>query len=92
LTLYIFDGTVLVYRAFFALPPLSTTDGRPTGAVLGVAKMLSKFIKDRVKVDDELLFVMDTKQQTFRHTLFEGYKANRVPAPDEMVKQLPLKD
>jgi DNA polymerase-1 len=89
LTLYIFDGTALVYRAFFALPPLSTTDGRPTGAVLGVAKMLSKFIKDRVKVDDELLFVMDTKQQTFRHTLFEGYKANRVPAPDEMVKQLP---
>lgn len=86
--LYIFDGTALVYRAYYALPPLSTSDGKPTGAVLGVAKMLLKFIKERVSDDDAVIFVMDSKERTFRKTLFESYKANRAPAPDEMVAQL----
>ncbi len=88
MNLYIFDGTALVYRAYYALPPLSTSDGRPTGAVLGVAKMLLKFIKERVKEGDSVVFVMDSKTQNFRKTLFESYKANRAPAPDDMIAQI----
>jgi DNA polymerase-1 len=89
LSLYIFDGTALVYRAYYALPPLSTSDGKPTGAVLGVAKMLLKFIREHVKQNDSLVFVMDSKVHTFRHVLFEAYKANRAPTPEMMVDQLP---
>jgi len=89
LSLYIFDGTALVYRAYYALPSLSTSDGKPTGAVLGVAKMLLKFIRERVKQNDSLVFVMDSKIHTFRHVLFEAYKANRAPTPEMMVDQLP---
>lgn len=87
--LYVFDGTALVYKAYYALPPLSTNDGKPVGAVLGVSKMLLKFIRERVKLDDYMVFVMDSKTRTFRHELFDGYKANRVQAPDEMVSQIP---
>jgi len=89
LSLYIFDGTALVYRAYYALPPLSTSDGKPTGAVLGVAKMLLKFIRERVKQNDSVVFVMDSKVHTFRHALFEAYKANRIPTPEMMLAQLP---
>ncbi len=88
MNLYIFDGTALVYRAYYALPPLSTSDGKPTGAVLGVAKMLLKFIRERVREEDSIVFVMDSKEQNFRKTLFESYKANRAPAPDEMIAQI----
>ncbi|BBJ28923.1 DNA polymerase I [Athalassotoga saccharophila] len=88
MNLYIFDGTALVYRAYYALPPLSTSDGKPTGAVLGVAKMLLKFIKERVKEGDSIIFVMDSKEQNFRKTLFESYKANRAPAPYDMISQI----
>ncbi len=90
MNLYVFDGTALIYRAFHALPPdLSTSDGRPTNAILGVTRMISKFMKERLKAKDTLIFVMDTKAQNFRQTLFEDYKANRIPAPEEMIVQIP---
>lgn len=87
--LYIFDGTALVYRAYYALPPLSTNDGKPAGAVLGVAKMLLKFIRERVKSDDRVAFVMDSKARTFRHEFFADYKANRAAPPSDMISQIP---
>ena len=85
------DGSSYLYRAFHALPPLSTSDGRPTGAVRGVASMLRKL---RADYDPEYMAVIfDAKGKTFRDELFEQYKANRPPMPDELSEQVrPLHD
>ena len=88
--MYIFDGTALVYRAFYALPSMTTANGKPTNAVFGLAKMLVKFMNEHLEPGDHVIFVLDTKGKTFRHTLFEEYKANRAGAPDDMIVQLPF--
>ncbi len=87
--LYIFDGSALVYRAFYALPEMTNSRGLHTNAVFGVARMLAKFIKEHIKEGDHVIFVLDSKEKNFRHTLFQQYKANRKPAPAEMVEQMP---
>lgn len=92
MNLYVFDGTALVYRAFYALPPLTNKEGKPTNAVLGVTRMLAKFVKERMSEGDSVIFVMDSKEPSFRHDLFEDYKANRTAPPDEMIAQLPYVD
>ncbi len=85
------DGSSYLYRAFHALPPLTTSDGRPTGAVRGVAAMLRKLIKDYDP--DYMAVVFDAKGKTFRDELFEQYKANRPPMPDDLRAQVqPLHD
>ena len=89
MNLYVFDGTALVYRAFYALPSMITLDGKPTNAVFGLAKMMAKFMKEHLKEGDAVVFTLDTKEKTFRHTLFENYKANRNPTPKEMIEQIP---
>ncbi|MCU5780866.1 DNA polymerase I [Alcanivorax balearicus MACL04] len=85
------DGSSYLYRAFHALPPLTTSNGQPTGAVRGVASMLRKLIKD---YDPEYMAVVfDAKGKTFRDELFEEYKSNRPPMPDELREQVqPLHD
>ena len=85
------DGSSYLYRAFHALPPLTTSTGQPTGAVRGVASMLRKMIND---YDPEYMAVVfDAKGKTFRDELFEQYKANRPPMPDELREQVqPLHD
>jgi len=84
--LWLVDGSSYLYRAFFALPPLSTTTGIPTGAVLGVLNMLNKLLKEE---DPELVaIVMDAPGRTFRDDLFEEYKAHRPPMPDELRAQI----
>ena len=76
------DGSSYLYRAFHALPPLTTSTGQPTGAVRGVASMLRKMIND---YDPEYMAVVfDAKGKTFRDELFEQYKANRPPMPDDL--------
>ncbi len=89
--LFLFDGTALAYRAFYALDrALSTSSGIPTNATYGVAKMLVRFIKDHVREgEDYLVFAFDKKTVTYRHTLLETYKAKRPKTPDLMVQQLP---
>jgi len=85
------DGSSYLYRAFHALPPLTTSDGRPTGAVRGVAAMLRKLIKDYQP--EYMAVVFDAKGKTFRDELFEEYKANRPPMPDDLRAQVqPLHD
>ena len=80
------DGSSYLYRAFHALPPLTTSDGQPTGAVRGVAAMLKKLLKD---YDPEYMAVVfDAKGKTFRDELFEEYKANRPPMPDDLRPQV----
>ncbi|HXV41317.1 MAG TPA: DNA polymerase I [Steroidobacteraceae bacterium] len=84
--LWLVDGSSYLYRAFFALPPLSTTTGIPTGAVLGVLSMLNKLLKEE---DPELVaIVMDAPGRTFRDDLFEEYKAHRPPMPDDLRAQI----
>ncbi|EKF72984.1 DNA polymerase I [Alcanivorax hongdengensis A-11-3] len=85
------DGSSYLYRAFHALPPLTTSSGQPTGAVRGVAAMLRKLMKD---YDPEYMAVVfDAKGKTFRDELFEEYKSNRPPMPDDLRAQVqPLHD
>jgi DNA polymerase-1 len=84
--LVLIDGSSYLYRAFYALPPLTGPRGEPTGAVYGVLNMLQKFLREyrptRVAV------VFDAPGPTFRDALFEQYKAHRPPMPDELRAQV----
>ncbi len=81
-TLVLVDGSSYLYRAFHALPPLTTSNGEPTGAVLGVLNMLQKLITEHDP--DRIAVVFDAKGKTFRDEIFEEYKANRPPMPDDL--------
>ncbi|XKE45866.1 DNA polymerase I [Halomonas organivorans] len=85
------DGSSYLYRAFHALPPLTTSDGQPTGAIKGVLNMLKRLIKDYP--DSPMAVVFDAPGKTFRDELFEEYKAHRPPMPDDLRAQVePLHD
>ncbi|MGH8251180.1 MAG: 5'-3' exonuclease, partial [Steroidobacteraceae bacterium] len=84
--LWLVDGSSYLYRAFFALPPLSTSKGVPTGAVLGVLNMLNRLVKE--ECPELIAVVMDAPGRTFRDELFEEYKAHRPPMPDELRSQI----
>ncbi|AEH50373.1 DNA polymerase I [Pseudothermotoga thermarum] len=88
--LFLFDGTGLTYRAYYALDQsLSTSTGIPTNATYGVMRMMIKFLKENVKIGDCVAFVMDKKTKTYRHEILATYKAQRKPAPDAMIQQIP---
>ncbi|MGM0982529.1 MAG: DNA polymerase I [Pseudomonadota bacterium] len=85
------DGSSYLYRAFHALPPLTTSDGQPTGAIKGVLNMLKRLIKDYP--DSPMAVVFDAPGKTFRDELFEQYKAHRPPMPEDLRSQVqPLHD
>lgn len=84
--LVLVDGSSYLYRAFHALPPLSTAAGQPTGAVLGVVNMLFKLL-DELK-PKRMAVVFDAPGKTFRDDLYAEYKANRPPMPDELRAQV----
>jgi DNA polymerase-1 len=84
--LWLVDGSSYLYRAFHALPPLSTARGEPTGAVLGVVNMLNKLVKD--ESPEMIAVVFDAPGRTFRDDLFEQYKAHRPPMPDDLRSQV----
>ncbi|OYV77837.1 MAG: DNA polymerase I [Chromatiales bacterium 21-64-14] len=84
--LVLVDGSSYLYRAFHALPPLTNSRGEPTGAVYGVANMLRKLHNDSGA--RHMAVVFDAKGKTFRDTLFEQYKANRPPMPDDLRRQV----
>jgi len=89
--LILVDGSSYLYRAFHALPPLTPSTGKPTGAVLGVLNMLQKLIAEHDP--DRIAVVFDAKGKTFRDEMFEEYKANRPPMPDDLRAQIePLLD
>jgi DNA polymerase-1 len=89
--LVLVDGSGYLYRAFHALPPLANSRGEPTGAVLGVVNMLNKLCKD--ESPELIAVVFDAPGRTFRDDLFEQYKAQRTPMPDDLRSQLqPLLD
>src|SRR5262245_30667711 len=84
--LVLVDGSSYLYRAFHALPALSTARGEPTGAVLGVVNMLYKLLDDYAP--DSMAVVFDAPGRTFRDDMFAEYKANRAPMPDELRAQI----
>jgi DNA polymerase I len=84
--LLLVDGSSYLYRAFHALPPLTSSKGEPTGAVLGVLNMLNKLMKD--ESPQRVAIVFDAPGRTFRDDLFDQYKAHRTPMPDDLRSQL----
>ncbi len=84
--LMLVDGSSYLYRAFHALPPLTTASGQPTGAIVGVLNMLQKLQRDNQY--ELFAVIMDAKGKTFRDELFAEYKANRPPMPHELRQQV----
>jgi DNA polymerase-1 len=84
--LYLIDGSSYVYRAFFALPPLTGPNGLPTNAVYGFTTMVLKLLND--VAPEYLAVVFDAPGKTFRDDLFESYKANRPGTPPDLSAQI----
>lgn len=84
--LILVDGSSYLYRAFHALPALTTSSGQPTGAVRGVVSMIKKLLREYQPT--HLAVVFDAKGKTFRDDLYPDYKATRPPMPDELAQQI----
>jgi DNA polymerase I len=84
--LYLIDLSGYVFRAYHALPPLSSSKGEPTHAVLGTVNMLQKIVAERRP--RMMAVAMDSKGPTFRHALDARYKATRPPAPPDLSAQM----
>jgi DNA polymerase-1 len=80
------DAYALVYRAFFALPPMSTTRGEPTGALYGFSSLLLKLLRELRP--EGAAVAIDAPRATFRHDAFAGYKASRAATPTPLGRQL----
>ena len=87
-SLYIIDGSSYIFRAYFGIRQfLSTSTGFPTNALYGFIHMLQKVVKD--EKPDYLAVAFDSKEKTFRHKMYEDYKANRDAPPEDLAKQFP---
>ena len=84
--LILVDGSSYLYRAFHALPPLTNSKGKPTGAAKGVINMMRRLQKDYPQ--SVIAVIFDAKGKTFRDELYSEYKANRPPMPDELRLQI----
>lgn len=80
------DGSSYLYRAFHAIPPLSTSDGQPTNAIRGVTSMIRSLIKTYPQ--SPIVVIFDAKGKTFRDDMYPEYKAHRPPMPDDMRPQI----
>lgn len=87
-TLCLIDGSGFIFRAFYALPPLSRPDGTPVGAVFGFTSMLMNLIETHKH--DLWAVIFDAKRHNFRHELYPDYKANRASPPPELIPQFSL--
>ncbi len=85
-TLYVIDISGYVFRAYHALPPLSSPKGEPTHAVLGVVNMLEKLLRERKP--HWIAVAMDSRGPSFRKDLDANYKANRPPPPEDLSQQI----
>ena len=86
--LILVDGSGYIFRAFYALPPMSREDGTPVNAVFGFTSMLLKLSEDME--GENILVVFDAARTTFRNTIYKEYKANRSEPPEELVPQFDL--
>ena len=90
---YLIDGSGYIFRAYYALPPLSRkSDGLPTGAVSGFCSMLFKLLED-ARADDSkekpthFAVIFDSARKNFRNDIYKDYKANRSEAPEDLAPQ-----
>ncbi|GAA4045604.1 DNA polymerase I [Parerythrobacter jejuensis] len=90
--LYLVDGSAYIFRAYHRLPPLTDPEGTPVGAVYGYTTMLWKLADDLDKADGptHLAVVLDKSSHSFRNEIYDQYKANRPPPPEDLVPQFPL--
>jgi DNA polymerase I len=89
--LILVDGSSYLFRAYHAMPALTSSRGEPTGAIYGVINMLRKLRKDYP--DTPIAVVFDAKGRTFRNDIFAAYKAHRPPMPDDLQQQIaPIHD
>jgi DNA polymerase-1 len=85
---YLIDASGFIFRAYHALPPLSRADGTPTSAVLGFVNMVLKLLETTDA--DHVAAVFDSARVSFRNEIYDQYKANRAPPPDDLVPQFAL--
>ena len=88
LHLILIDGSGFIFRAFHALPPMTRPDGTPVNAVFGFTNMLAKLLREHVGTHIAVIF--DAGRLTFRNRLYDAYKAQRPPPPEELVRQFAL--
>ena len=86
--LFIIDGMALIYRSYYAMikNPLLSSSGLNTSAIYGFINSLFKLLKD--EKPDYLSIVLDTKGKTFRHKMYDDYKATRKPMPEDLSEQI----
>ncbi|MGI8931698.1 MAG: DNA polymerase I [Sphingomicrobium sp.] len=90
--LYLVDGSSYIFRAYHRLPPLTNRHGVPAGAVYGYTAMLWKLADGLNKADGptHMAVILDASATTFRNTMYDQYKANRPPPPEDLIPQFPL--
>jgi DNA polymerase-1 len=90
--LYLVDGSSYIFRAYHRLPPLTNRHGQPAGAVYGYTAMLWKLAQGLEQADGptHMAVILDASEHTHRNTMYEQYKANRPPAPEDLVPQFPM--
>ncbi len=90
--LYLVDGSAYIFRAYYSLPPLTNPAGVPVGAVAGYSSMLWKLASDLHVADGptHMAVVLDKAGTSFRNQIYDQYKANRPPAPEDLRPQFPL--
>ncbi len=87
-TITIIDTFGFFFRSYFALPPLRSSSGFPTGLLTGFINLVDSLHREHST--DYIVFALDSKGATFRNDIYPDYKANRPPAPEELVQQLPV--
>jgi len=85
--LFLIDGSSYIFRAFFALPPLSNSMGLPTNAIFGFLNILLRFLKQYRP--EYIAVALDAGRETFRHKIFPEYKGNRPEPPAALIPQFP---
>ncbi len=87
-SLLLIDGSGFIFRAYHALPPLTSPDGTPVGAVVGFMNMLTKLMESSQHTHAAVIF--DASRITFRNRIYPEYKSHRPPAPDDLIPQFAL--
>ena len=90
--LYLVDGSSYIFRAYHRLPPLTNRHGQPAGAVYGYTAMLWKLAQGLEQADGptHMAVILDASEDTHRNKMYDQYKANRPPPPEDLVPQFPL--
>src|SRR5881394_3258804 len=90
--LYLVDGSSYIFRAYHRLPPLTNRHGQPAGAVYGYTTMLWKLAGDLSRADGptHMAVILDASESTPRNVMYDQYKAQRPPPPEDLVPQFPL--